>query len=123
MSVVDTTRVKLHSLDGDDDLPVRSSPYPPSPPPSQGTTPVRGSTIPVALDDTDDRANTSDGVSPMGVRFSRTAGQESADTTISELNVRRVTRREEDEESLRSSLVVEDGSSETREFCGVTLRR
>lgn len=88
---------------------------------------MRGSTISVAVEESskpaDDRANTSNVVSPMGVRFSRTAGQESADTTISELNVRRLTRREEDEESLRSSLVVEDGSSETRELCGVTLRR
>ncbi len=71
----------------------------------------------------DDRVNTSDGVSPMGVRFSRATGHESADTTISELNVRRITRREEDEESLRSSLVVEDGSSQTSELCGIILRR
>ena len=88
---------------------------------------MKSSTIPVGVEESgkaaDDRANTSDGVSPMGVRFSRTAGHESADTTISELNVRRITRIEEDEESLRSSLVVEDGSSDTRELCGVVLRR
>ncbi|KAJ7388100.1 Nuclear pore complex protein Nup98-Nup96 [Desmophyllum pertusum] len=43
----------------------------------------------------------------------------------SELNVRRVTRRDEDEESLRSSVVCEDGSSETtpRDRCSVILRR
>ncbi|XP_078371007.1 nuclear pore complex protein Nup98-Nup96-like isoform X3 [Oculina patagonica] len=127
LSTVDTTRVKLHSLEGDDDLAVTSSPFPPSPPPSQGTSPMRSSTVAVENEDSgkaaDDRVNTSDGVSPMGVRFSRATGHESADTTISELNVRRITRREEDEESLRSSLVVEDGSSQTSELCGVILRR
>lgn len=73
----------------------------------------------------DDRANTSDGVSPMGVRFSRTTEHESADTTISELNARRVTIRDEEEEGVKSSVIGEDVSSDTtsREHCGVLLRR
>lgn len=128
LPAVDTTRVKLHSLEGDDDLPVTlSSPFPPSPPPSQDTSPMRSSPTPRAVQESgkaaDERANTSDGVSPMGVRFSRTVQQESADTTISELNSRRMPI--EVEGKLRSSVVGEDGSSETtaRELCGITLKR
>lgn len=129
MSVVDTTRVKLHTLVGDDDLPVTSSPFPPSPPSSQHTSPVRGSTVPEREEsgkDADDGANTSDSASPMGVRFSQAAARGSLDTTIADLNVRRVTRQDDDQESLQtSSETAEDDASESgpREPCGVILKR
>ncbi|KAJ7388099.1 hypothetical protein OS493_039816, partial [Desmophyllum pertusum] len=62
LSVIDTTRVKLHSLGEDDDLPVTSSPFPPSPPSSQDISPMRISTIPEGVEESgkvaDDRVNT-----------------------------------------------------------------
>lgn len=126
--MVDTTRVKLHSLEGDEDLPVTlSSPFPPSPPPSKDTSPMRSSPTPLAVQErvkaADVRADTSDGVSPMGVRFSHTVQRESADTTISELNAGRTSIEVEDK--LRRPVVDEDGSSETtaRELCGIILKR
>lgn len=134
MSVVDTTRVKLHTLEGDDDLSVTSSPFPPSPPSSQHTSPPRSSTVSKGptlskgggdSETTGDKANTSDIASPIGVRFSQGGPKESLDTTIADLNVRRVTRLEDDQESLRSSEVAEDDSSGlgTSERCGITLIR
>ena len=126
--MVDTTRVKLHSLEGDEDLPVTlSSPFPPSPPPSKDTSPMRSSPTPRAVQERVKaaavQADTSDGVSPMGVRFSRTVQRESADTTISELSAARTSIEVEDK--LRRPVVDEDGSSETtaRELCGIILKR
>ena len=128
LPAVDTTRVKLHSMEGDEELPATvSSPYPPSPPPSQDASPMRSSPTPYAAQErgkaADALADTSDGVSPMGVRFSRTVERESADTTISELNARQ--RPIEVEGNLRTSVVHEHGSLETssRELCGVILKR
>jgi len=133
LPAVDTTRVKLHSLEGDDDLPATlSSPFPPSPPPSQDMSPMRSSPTPHAVLErgkaADEPANTSDGVSPMGVRFSRTVEREVADTTISELNARRMPI--EVDSKLRTPVVEEDvvdehASSETsaRELCGIILKR
>ena len=128
LPAVDTTRVKLHSLEGDEDLPVTlSSSFPPSPPPSQDTSPMRSSPTPRAVQEhgkaVDAPIDTSDGVSPMGVRFSRTVERETADTTISELNVRRMPIEVEDK--LRRPAFHEDGSSETtaRELCGIILKR
>lgn len=128
MSVVDTTRVKLHSLEGDEDLPVMSSPFPPSPPSSQHTSPVRSSTVPEgerSEKTADDRVNTSDSTSPIGVRFSQAATREPLDTTIVDLNVRGVTRLDDDQESLQSSKVAEDDASDggPRELCGIILKR
>lgn len=128
MSVVDTTRVKLHSLEGDDDRSVTSSTFPPSPPSSQHMSPLRSSTVSNREGDgkdADDRVNTSDSASPIGVRFSQAAAREPLDTTIADLNVRRVTRREGDQESVQSSQVTEDDSSESglREPCGIILKR
>ena len=128
MSVVDTTRVKLHSLEGDDDRSVRSSTFPPSPPSSQHMSPSGSSTVSNREGDgkdADDRVNISDGASPIGVRFSQAAPREPLDTTIADLNVRRVTRREDDQESVQSSQVTEDDSSESglREPCGIILKR
>lgn len=126
--MVDTTRVKLHSLEGDEDLPVTlSSPFPPSPPPSKDASPMRSSPTPRVVQErvkaADVHADTSDGVSPMGVRFSHTVQRESADTTISELNAGRTSIEVEDK--LRRPVVDEDGSSETtaRELCGIILKR
>ena len=133
LPVVDTTRVKLHSLEGDDDLPATlSSPFPPSPPPSQDTSPMRTSPTPHAVQErgkaADEAANTSDGVSPMGVRFSRTVEREVADTTISELNARRMPI--EVDGKLRRPVVDEDvvdehasSESSARESCGIILKR
>ena len=128
MSLVDTTRVKLHSLEEDDDLPVTSSPFPPSPPSSHHASPVRSSTVPAEegrSKDADDRVNTSDGTSPIGVRFSQAATRESLDTTIADLNVRRVTRQDENQESQMGSEVAEEDLSESvaKEVCGITLKR
>ena len=127
MSIVDTTRVKFHSLGEGDDLPITSSPFPPSPPSSQTTSPVRN-TLAVeegAAKAVDDRINTSDGASPMGVRFSKGATRETLDTTIADLNVRHVTRQDDDQESVKSSEVTEEDLAEsgTREPCGITLKR
>lgn len=71
----------------------------------------------------DVQADTSDGVSPMGVRFSHTVQRKSADTTISELNAGRTSIEVEDK--LRRPVVDEDGSTETtaRELCGIILKR
>ena len=128
MSVVDTTRVKLHSLERDDDLSVTSSTFPPSPPSSQQTSPLRSSTVSNKEGDGKDvvdRVNTSDSASPIGVRFSQAAAREPLNTTIADLNVRRATRPEDDQESLQSSRVTEDDSSESglREPCGIILKR
>ena len=127
MSIVDTTRVKFHSLGEGDDLPITSSPFPPSPPSSQTTSPVRNT---LALEEgaakaVDDRIKTSDGASPMGVRFSKGATRETLDTTIADLNVRHVTRQDDDQESVKSSEVTEEDLAEsgTREPCGITLKR
>lgn len=133
LPAVDTTRVKLHSLEGDEDLPATlSSPFPPSPPPSQDTSPMRSSPTPHVVQErgkvADEPANTSDGVSPMGVRFSHTVEREAADTTISELNARQMPI--DVEVKLRRPVVDEDvvdehASSETssRELCGIILKR
>lgn len=128
LPAVDTTRVKLHPMEGDDELPVTlSSTYPPSPPPSQDTSPMRSSPTPHVVKEhgksADALVDTSDGVSPMGVRFSRTVERESADTTISELNARQ--KPIEVEGNLRTSAVHEHGSSESssRELCGIILKR
>ena len=128
LPMVDTTRVKLHAMEGDEELPVTlSSPYPPSPPPSQDTSPMRSSPTPHAVQKRDKAADalldTSDGVSPMGVRFSRTVEQESADTTVSELNARQMPI--EAEGNLRTTVVHEHDSSEpsSRELCGIILKR
>lgn len=126
MSIVDTTRVKFHSLVEGDDLPVTSSPFPPSPPSSQNSSPVRSAlAVDVAAKAADDRINTSDGASPMGVRFSKGATRETLDTTIANLNVRHVTRQDDDQESVKSSEVTEEDLAEsgTKELCGITLKR
>ena len=127
MSIVDTTRVKFHSLGEGDDLPITSSPFLPSPPSSQNTSPVRNTLVVEegAAKAADDRINTSDGASPMGVRFSKGATRETLDTTIADLNVRHVTRQDDDQESVKSSEVTEEDLAEsgTREPCGVTLKR
>ncbi|XP_027054850.1 nuclear pore complex protein Nup98-Nup96-like isoform X1 [Pocillopora damicornis] len=127
LSVVDTTRVKLSTLEGDDSLPATRSPLPPSPPPSQDMSPMRLSATPAGLQSgersSDDRVSTSAGVSPMGVRFSRVP--DSVDTTISELNVRRLPRRDEEDGSVKGSVIGEDSSSDTtsRDNVGVVLKR
>ena len=127
LSVVDTTRVKLSTLEGDDSLPATRSPLPPSPPPSQDMSPTRLSATPAGLQSGersfDDRVSTSAGVSPMGVRFSRVP--DSVDTTISELNVRRLPRRDEEDGSVKGSVIGEDSSSDTtsRDNVGVVLKR
>ena len=127
LSVVDTTRVKLSTLEGDDSLPATRSPLPPSPPPSQDMSPMRLSATPAGLQSgersSDDRVSTSAGVSPMGVRFSRVP--DSVDTTISELNVRRLPRRDEEDGSVKGSVIGEESSSDTtsRDNVGVVLKR
>ncbi|XP_027054853.1 nuclear pore complex protein Nup98-Nup96-like isoform X3 [Pocillopora damicornis] len=119
--------VKLSTLEGDDSLPATRSPLPPSPPPSQDMSPMRLSATPAGLQSgersSDDRVSTSAGVSPMGVRFSRVP--DSVDTTISELNVRRLPRRDEEDGSVKGSVIGEDSSSDTtsRDNVGVVLKR
>ncbi|XP_022797911.1 nuclear pore complex protein Nup98-Nup96-like [Stylophora pistillata] len=127
LSVVDTTRVKLSTLEGDDSLPATSSPFPPSPPPSQDVSPMRMSATPAGLYSSerasDGRVNTSDGVSPMGVRFSHVP--DSVDTTIAELNVRRPPGRDEEDGSVKDSVIGEETSSDTasKDNFGVVLDR
>lgn len=76
----------------------------------------------------DEPANTSDGVSPMGVRFSHTVEREAADTTISELNARQMPI--DVEVKLRRPVVDEDvvdehasSESSSRELRGIILKR
>ncbi|XP_067040500.1 nuclear pore complex protein Nup98-Nup96-like isoform X1 [Acropora muricata] len=128
ISVIDTTRVKLHPLEGEDDVSVASIPLPLSPPSSQHTSPIMSSTVSkgvISREEPDSRANTSDTMSPIGVKFSQGGVKPSLDTTIADLNVRRVSRTEDDQESLLTSKVTEDGSSENGagEPCGIVLKR
>ena len=121
--MVDTTRVKLSTLEGDDSLPATRSPLPPSPPPSQDMSPMRLSATPAGLQSgersSDDRVSTSADVSPMGVRFSRVP--DSVDTTISELNVRRLPRGDEKGTSEYGSPVRQ--ATRLPDNAGVVLKR
>ncbi|XP_015778613.1 PREDICTED: nuclear pore complex protein Nup98-Nup96-like, partial [Acropora digitifera] len=128
ISVIHTTRVKLHTLEGEDDVSVASIALPPSPPSSQHTSPIMSSTVSkvvISREEPDSRANTSDTMSPIGVKFSQGGVKPSLDTTIADLNVRRVSRTEDDQESLLTSKVTEDGSLENGagEPCGIVLKR
>ena len=107
---------------------VASIPLPLSPPSSQHTSPIMSSTVSkgvISREEPDSRANTSDTMSPIGVKFSQGGVKPSLDTTIADLNVRRVSRTEDDQESLLTSKVTEDGSSENGagEPCGIVLKR
>ena len=119
--MVDTTRVKLSTLEGDDSLPATRSPLPPSPPPSQDMSPMRLFATPAGLQSgersSDDRVSTSAGVSPMRVQFYRMP--DSVDTTISELNVRRLPRRDKEWTSENGSVVCQA----SRDNVGVVLKR
>ncbi|KAK2556110.1 Nuclear pore complex protein Nup98-Nup96 [Acropora cervicornis] len=119
---------ELHAVEGEDDVSVASIALPLSPPSSQHTSPIMSSTVSKAVisrDEPDSRANTSDTMSPIGVKFSQGGVKPSLDTTIADLNVRRVSRTEDDQESLLTSKVPEDGSSGNGagEPCGIVLKR
>lgn len=127
VSAIDTTRVKIHTLEGDDDVIATSTTLPPSPQSSQYTSPIMTSTVSKSVafrEDLEGRSTTSDTTSPIGVRFSQGTGTESLDTTIADLNVRRI-RAEDDQESLATSDNTEDTSSVsgTRESCAIVLKR